>query len=812
MKPKVPVKVRVWVTELKQSPSKVPSQVSWRTKLLTVTMLTGAVSLILGGSWLAVRLIINPASLVWLTHVLPTWGSLDAVKPQTLDQIKAEVNQAGHQIGAPLHFSTYPGMTRQQAGFQDVLLPIVSPLKHCSQSNHQSTQVNRSSQTNRSNSPAGSGQNCAQIVELRIYHPIAGSKQTGKDLFYELADQITITGPEELTAIAPLAHTSTTTQGSTRHLPLTQIHFIHGTAPAGIWFHLSGEWKRGSRLLYGQVFQFDPQRNRLYSVQAWSSPAGQRPHWQQVTGDATAELVVDQSIGLEPKFQVYQLKPPRSLIQSVTLELISLTEAALSDRTYTNGLLMARHGLWSPAGQLLMTVKRTGNWSAAAQAQLDLVMLHAEVTQMQADRDWASPTQQILAQVMDGRWSKALNLLKTAHQSGYDVRNLLATNSERLWQRVETALRVNPRQRELQEWGTLILAVRQNRTQAIAWLRRQPPASTAAKQTIEQTLALLQPSPLPSPIPASVPLAPTTASASTPVSATLPAASVGLIGSVTPINTVQTADWVGPPSLSPANAPSLAPNQQWYRVDVIGLKRGQQWQPSLWSGLEVSSTTQQAQQLWQQLGFADPQSPDSQLQMVAWQGTTAAHTFPGQVKALQFRNGQLSLLTVGEPLPASITPSAMVAITPSTLSWSQPSTVITLAELAQQQSVWKTRLMPQLWQDLQAAQLIPPVAEASDPLQILGPWSAQLMELTDDQQPEVVLTIEPAAGSPHTVIFSGQGSRLYSDLNAPSDSLIAIAGPADSPLAMLIVKTAQGMSLQQWSKQNLRFESVALQH
>lgn len=785
MKRKVPVKVRVWVTETQRSSLQRSSTgASWGAKLFTVTILASAVGLVIIGSWLAVRLIINPASLTWLSHLLPTWSDFYADQPQTLDEIKAKIGEINRTTAQLIHLSTYPGMTQQQLGFHDVLLPVVSPLKHCG---HQAK------------TQAGPTQSCAEIVELRIYRPTARPNSSAKQMTYELVDQIIVTGPEELTAIAPLTHAaSAITHGSTRTLPLTQISFVNGTAPDGIWFHLSGEWKRGSRVLYGQVIQFDPQRNRLYSVQSWSSPAGQLPRWQQVTGNPTAELVVDQSIGLEPQFQVYQLKPARSLAQSVTLEAITLTEAALGDRTYTNGLLMARHGLWSPAVQLLTTAKQTGNWSAAAQAQLDLVTLHAKVTQTQAQRDWASPTQQILAQVMDGRWSKALSLLKSAHESGYDVRNLLSTNADRFWQRIETALRVHPRQGELQEWGMLILAVRQNREQAVAWLRSQPTVSAPAKRTIEETLALLQPSPSPSSPMASVP----TATSATSVSVTPAASPKGLIGSVTPVANVRATDWLMPT----ATALSLASNQRWYQVDVVGMENNQQGQRPL-LGLEVSSTStaQQAQQLWEQLGLTDPQ-----LQIVAWQGATSSHTLFATVKAFQINNGQLSLLAVGETLPMTIAPSAIVAITPSTVSWAQPSTVVTLAELAQQRPIWKTTLIPQLWQDLQAAGLVFG-AEANDPLQTIGPWSVQLMELTGDQKPEVVLTIEAAgASSPRTMIFSGQDSVLYSDLQASDQSLVAIADRGSSPLSTLIIKTAQGISLQHWSKQNLRFESVIL--
>ncbi|WNZ21823.1 hypothetical protein HJG54_02365 [Leptolyngbya sp. NK1-12] len=768
---KVPVKVRVWVTEQSSI-----SRNSWKITLLTGTLLTGAVGLVFAGSWLGVRLIVSPGSLTWLSQILPHWGDFSAPQPQTLAEIGAEVQQVGQAIGAPLYFSSYPGMTQQRAGFNDVLLPILQAGPQCTRQ------------------PKGG--RCGAILELRVYRSIrqpfrqsllGQSVVQGPGTVYELIDRIGVTGPEELSAIARLSHKAIT-QGSTRTLPLTDMHFIEGQAPAGIWLQLSGEWKRGSRVLYGQVVQYDPEHRRLYAMQAWSSPAGQWPRWQQVTGDATAELVVDQSIGLEPQFQVYQLRRPRISAQPPTLEAISLTEAALADRTYANGLLLARHGLWSSALQILKAVKQRGKWSSAAQSQLDVVALHAKITQTQADRDWASPTQQILAQVMDGRWAKSLGLLKAAHQSGYDIENLLKQNADRLWQRVEAALRVNPHQADLQAWGTLVLAVQQNRTEAIAWLRRQP--NPADHRSSEQTLALLQPKPDLNAIPDAV--LPPVAVPTVPAAA--PAVAGGLIGTVNPITTVQASDWLAVASLT------LPAQQTWYRIEVVGFHDGQDWQPAR-LGVEVSaiSTTQPAQTLLNELGLEN-----SQLQIVVWQDATPVQTLSATVKAVQIQQGRFFLLAAGERLEFP-DGSAVVAVTPDTISWSQPSTTLTLAELAQQ-PIWQEKLVPQLWQDLQTAELIPAPTATDDPLQVLGDWAIQLLELTGDQTPEAILTIEPATTDPpRTVIFSGS-SLIYSDLHNPERFLVAIVEHTNNRRPILIVMNAGKLNLQKWSSQRQQFD------
>jgi hypothetical protein len=731
-----------------------------------------------------VQLIINPTAVGWLSQILPNWSASSISRPQTLAEIKLEASHAGLELGQPFYFSSYPGMRKGQPGFDDLLLPLVKPNQNCA-------------------NPTG----CAEMVELRVYRP-THSPQTGsatgfKQISYELIDRVGVTGPEELAAIAPLAHTSAMTQGSTRILPFTQIEPINsagGLAPAGIWFHLYGEWKRGSRLLYGQVMHYDPTRRQLASLQAWSSPTGQLPRWQQVTGSATAELVVDQSIGLEPQFQVYQLNLPRAAGQVVSLDAISLTEAARPDRAYGNALLLARHGLWSPALRLLQSLKQQGNWSTQAEAQLNLVALHAQVTRRQADRDWASPTQQILAQVIDGRWSQALNLIKAAHSSGYDVENLLQANGKRLWQRIETAMRLDPNQADLQIWGTLVLAVQHNRAEAIAWLHHYSP--TAAKRA-PQILAILEPLPNPGSMQSSLPTlaAPPVSSAVSLAGAADPtsalASAPAMIGAVTPALTVQPAEWT---ALEPKSVLALPPQQIWYRIDIA-------WQ----QGQDSNQNANQGADHWQtsdmqQLCTLLRTSPD--LQIVAWQRATPAQPLTATVKALRLSSGKLSLLAIGKPLAALVQASqapAIVAVTPS-VSWAEPSASKTLTELAHE-PVWQTKLIPQLWQDLQTAELIP--KQASEPLSTIGDWTLQLMELTGDQTPEAILTVAPAdpATAPRTIIFSQQGRILYSDLQLPNQALVAFAQVGGSA-PVLILSRADGMRVEQWSNQQQQFEML----
>jgi hypothetical protein len=424
---------------------------SWQINLLVTTLLISAVMGVSGGGFLAVQFILNPAALGWIPGSKPIAAEHSA---QTFKEIQAEAYRAGVFAGTPLYISTYPGFQKGALGQDDFLLPMYASAM------------------------------LENLSELRVYRAL---KIEGKTVF-ELKDRIAIEGPSEADAIAPLTASAQMIQGSDRLLALSEVDFVEGKAPApGIWLQISGEWARsGSQVVYGRVLHYDPLRTRFHTLLTWTSPAGELPHWQQITGNPQTELWVNQTVGLEPHFQVYQLKAQKSRAEALQLEAIALTQPALQGRTYENALLLAQNGLWAAARELLELVKQNNAWSAAAQAQLDLVKLHAQATQVQADRTWASPTQQILALLMDGRWTKALSQLKTAHQNGYDIINFLHANADHLLPQIETSLIVHPGDADVLRWGTLMKAIQRNNHDAVIWLQKhQAPAD------LQQILALL---------------------------------------------------------------------------------------------------------------------------------------------------------------------------------------------------------------------------------------------------------------------------------------------------------------------------------
>jgi hypothetical protein len=775
---------------------------------MMLTLLTVA----LWGTSVALRLIVNPGSVGWMSWLISDWDQLPLAEqtPQTLTEIRAAVTEAGLAVGNPIHFSTYPGFIQRAAGFNDILLPIYRTHTYC--------------EFNPTVEP------CQRLVELRVYRPQTKDLRLLGEPQLELFDRFAITEPEERFVVAPLVNAAIAEPGSSQKLPLTTITFVEGEAPLpGAWIQVSGMWQRGnSRVRYGQVIHYDPTRIRLQPLQRWTSPAEQFPRWQLVT-ENQPHFVVNQTIGLEPQFQVYKVSAGNAP-KPIQMQPITLAETGLDDHAYQHGLLLARNGLWSFAQQQLEASKATNsNWSTVAQAQLDLVLLHAVHTKKQADRDWANPRQQMLALLMDGRWTAALTVLQAAHTNGYTLNSLINDPTDRFRKRVEIALRLKP-DPDLQAWGMLLTAIQEDQDRAIAWLNQQPQV-VMSPQRIQELLAWLntaQPvviaaspssSIAPSPSPISAIQSPSVASA-------LPQGSSQIFGTAVRRSSVEWANWL---QLDPELSVTLGANQTWYEIQVLQMQTGQQWQAAPFPHLSIEDP-QTTRSQWQ-LGLN--QTP--QMHLTAWNATP--QTVVAIVVAVQLENGDLKLLAMGDALPASFA----VAMSP-TMSWMQPSDVLTLAQLNQQNPEWTNALLPVLWQALQTEPQMVIADQVSTLFKEASSWRFQLMDLTGDGRREGVLTIAvtdpatsasvaPSSLSPislsdvstsdtypnanfyvKTLIFSSHGSLLYNDLNH-SQSLKAIVNldiDSASALPVLIVAQGETYRLEQWSMQNQQFESIVL--
>jgi hypothetical protein len=746
----------------------------WAASLLWLMILSSA-GLVTGGVWLSLQLFANPDALSSVNYLLPNWAKIPLVnsnQPQTLTQIRADLSKLGQTPGELLTLDNTE--TLQPTS---VLLPVLSS---------------------------------QQIVELRVYELTStgnGQKPHG-EIYYQLVSQVPVEGPEEWFAIAPLLNGEISDSGSNRPLPLTQLRRFEGNTLDG-WFYLWGQSvQKSSTITYGQVVHYNPSRSHLSLMLPWTSPTGQL-QWQQVTNGGSPELVINQTVDLEPQLRVYQVKPAQFFLDPIQLELISLAEPALNNPAYQQAILIARTGLWSPAWKWLQFIKQQRQrnhqpWSMAAQAQLDLIRLHAQLTKSQAEKTWASPSQEVLVDLIDGRWEEGLQIFQSSPENTEEIATLLKADAGRLWNRVEVALRMNPNRPEVKAWGALIVGAKEGRRSAIAWLKQQPKTTSANITYIQNLLKRLE------------------GDFSAKVLSGHPSR---IVGSVQPITKVNLTEWLQP---EPKTTLKLA-DQQWYQIQIAAYHNGKRWWQAPFSNL---MPTAQAS-LWQQLGL----NTDAQIQIIVWLPNGQQERKLATVKAVQLRGGVLQLLAsscclgalsekTAEPIDANLgLQHRPLALTQAALEWVQ-SEPLTLADLTQQQQpVELTGILPALAQELQ---LSPspnsPIPSFEQLHEKLGQLPVQLIELTGDSLPEIILTISPetiitlnkpvgvsklnkANSRTRTIIFSNTGKLLYSEFSTASQQTVtAIADLKDDEPPALLVEGTKTYILQRWSAKRDRFE------
>ena len=782
---------------------------------IAILMATGGV--LVGGIWLGIVLMVNPNAVVWLNRFLPEWTRIpiDAISPpKTLATIEDEVRKSG----------LIPGET-QSLNNSELLLPILGTLPNC--------QIN-----------------CEQIVELRVYQP---TESSGDEKYYQLASQLPIIGPEDDFVLSTAVSTQSGNPTVSRKLPLTKLTRFDDQGPAeGIWFNVSGHQDRGDTpMTYGEVIYYNPDQMRLSVMLDWTTPNESQPYWQQLTGDSTPEFVVNRTVGLEPQFKVYQVKPLKFAPNPIEMEEIDLAQPALYTQSYRNALILARSGLWSPAWQLLQSQKKN-NGSAAAQAQMDFIQLHSHFTESQAKQSWATSSQQIFANLIDGRWADALQVFQSSETGGpvQEIATLLKADSGGLWKRVEVTLKVNPDDTNVKAWGALILTAQQGRPKAIAWLKQLQKTKSEQTQAefdfqINELLNHLDP--------ASAEVLPTNSHTSKIVG------TAQLVKNVNPkdwlqpedqessvetgLNASQSPDSPNPTSPSPPLSREGAPipkrpsrkaqplqkeaQQVWYQVQVVAFNDGQRWQQAPFSKLTLPKVPK-VEELWKYLGL----DSDSQIQITVWTADGSQKSTSATVKAVSYRGGTIQLLAAGEALPVS-TPATggppqkrlPLAYTDAALNWIDPGS-ITLSDLNQVQPQWVSVLLPALWRELVKNGQVKQGALPSNAvlLREMGQWSVRVVDLTGNNQPEAILTLyedlsgalkkpddkPPEQGTKYrhrALIFSDKGALLYSEFSQDANSaLTAIADLGDGGPAALVLNNSNNYSLKRWSAQGNRFE------
>lgn len=437
-----------------------------------IGLIAASASGVAGLSWLSVQLIVNPQAEVWLNSLVPGW-SRNRVAEQpaySLRDIRDQIRRQGWLAGELMPLGRGISFLDGKTPTTDVLLPVLQVQQNCSME-------------------------CDRVVQLRVYQA-ATPRQASEQEKYYLVDQLAITGLEESFAIAPLVEAESANQGSSRLLPLTHLSRFEESAAAGIWLNLSGKRSRGDETIaYGQIFYYHPKRQHLSSKLQWTSPAGDEPIWKEVTGGGSPELIVNHTIGMEPHFEIYQATPHAFVPSPVQLKQISLVEPALNDSPYRSALLLAQNRLWSTSLAWLQAVKQrsSADWSTAAQAQMDVVQWHSQITQNQAEGSWASPSQQILANLIDGRWERATTVFESSVEASQEMLGLLQGDRGRLEKRIKAALQVNPTKVEIKAWGALLRAAQQNPSSAIAWLKQRPQTTATDLNRINALTKRLNP-------------------------------------------------------------------------------------------------------------------------------------------------------------------------------------------------------------------------------------------------------------------------------------------------------------------------------
>ena len=428
--------------------------------LLPLGALVSIGAIVIGSGLLSAQFILAPKSIAWVNDYLPEALQVPLQewdRPQTLADIKETLQTTDRKVGDIIEFDNH-----------DRLIPVLQTVYNCVAK-------------------------CDRVSEIRIYRPAKANGPKRHQPNYRLVAQLEVGAVQDWIISNSLAQSENgSSETSDKALPLETYQAMDSPETnTGTWFNLTGKRQQGEyAITYGQLFHYDVRTAQLRALTQWSSPNPDRPiTWQQITGSATPELVIDHSIGLEPLLQVYQV----SLQGTPDIALISLTQAASTDPEARSALKLANVGLWSLAADRLNHLKTSGgNWNSNAQTQLDLIAHHAKLTQDQARQSFNNVHQQVLVRLMDGQWQEALKVLEKDPLIQADVRESFKTETSRLWKRLSVAIDDDPNHPILQAWTAMIMLDRDGPARTKIWLAKQEGSSDRIR-----ALAILAPDLLP---------------------------------------------------------------------------------------------------------------------------------------------------------------------------------------------------------------------------------------------------------------------------------------------------------------------------
>ncbi len=760
----------------------------WRsqTALGTIAAFSSTFCLMVGGVSMSLELMMNPDAVKWLEPLVPAWSQVPFANrqaPQSLEMIQAQISAQGLIPARPLVLDKLPspqtneGLWSYETG---ILLPVMA---RCSQTS------------------GAEAEDCQKIVQLQLYLQVRSpDRPDDAQAYYQKISELNIDGPAESYVISHL--NDSYINGSSQPLPLTQLERFYSKAPnTGIWFQLSGQKTYNKeKVTFGKIVHYNYETRYLSEMIQWAAPNNQPPVWQEVTGGGHPELIVDRTTGISPNLSVYQIKPVKFVINPISLEEITLDAPAIKTQGYQDICRLAKTGLWSPAWEMMayqkQNLKSRGNWTDLAQGQMDVIRLHAQVSQAQANARWRNPSQQVLMALVDGRWTQALEIYESQLALGNTMDDVLNTDQVDLWSRVEMALRLNPQNIDLQAWGALIIAAQDGEWQAKDWLNQQP----AKEEERQRLFTLLE-----------------KRSQASERNQKIKNHRSRIVGNGSILAEINPEQW------QPGNGASisLAPGEIWYQIQVIRFHDSVLWHEFPFSDLQLPRY-KGSDFLWKHLGLHN----DPNLQIIVWMPNGEQQTIATTVKALQFQDGSLKLLAAGKPIPgAEPTTLALtgaqtgngsmskpLAVSNLALEWRSPQT-LTLKELNQQNPPWVNAMLPALWYELQLGGEVLPGLQPSPEMMLtqMSDWLVQLVDLTGNDKPEAILTLKPDPtrqySRPRTLILEDTGVLIYSELtSAKGQSVTGIADVKDGGLTALVVEGSTGYTFQRWSSDRRRFE------
>lgn len=503
----------------------------WMSSVSSVLLVLGIGGAVTGFGWLSVQFLMNPKSIVWVNSYLPKPLQIKISgwdQPYTLAEIQTQLKVTGLSLGDQVRLA--------DARKSEILLPVLQTDQSC----------------------VGAPNVCTKVVELRVYRPTQHPYKTSRAGYFQLVEQLPVAGIEDWFIQEPFVNAQVDVPPPSDYLlGFSEVVKLEQRAPqGGIWLTLRGS--RSQFGTYGQILLYNPKNATLTAMVPWSSPNGELPQWQNVASGGTSELVVDQTIGLETLYQVYSLQPDSKNASGLTLRQVQMDKPAIDSQRFQDALELARSGLWSLALQQLDALgKETFAKNSWAALQRDTIAYHAKTFKAQAERESASTSQQVQANLLDGRWEKAIQAVKAVPDDRQDVIELLNADSGQLLKRLQTALKMTPGNNALQAWNAAMRLARNGQADTIAWLKQQAPSSST-NRFIADLAPTLRPTPKPSPSPTSKPDKRETAPSAKPPQKREP--QIPSWWQAMPVRAPQVAP--PPPVATPSVAPSPSPSAQ----------------------------------------------------------------------------------------------------------------------------------------------------------------------------------------------------------------------------------------------------------